>query len=133
MRVVLDTNVLVSGVLNPHGPPGRLVDLALAGDLALVVDDRVLSEYQDVLRRPRFGLPARGVDVLVRHLRAAGEAVTARPLAVTLPDADDLPFLEVAAAGAATLVTGNPRHFRPVRGRHQVRVLSARQALDSFA
>jgi putative PIN family toxin of toxin-antitoxin system len=133
VRVVLETNVLVSGVLNPHGPPGRLVDLALAGDLALVVDDRVLSEYQDVLRRPRFGLPARGVDVLVRHLRAAGEAVTARPLALALPDADDLPFLEVAAAGAATLVTGNPRHFRPVRGRHQVRVLSARQALDSFA
>ena len=132
MRVVLDTDVLVTGVLSPHGPPGRLVDLALAGDLVLVVDDRVLSEYAEVFRRPRFGLPVRGVDVLVRHLRAAGEAVTARPLAVTLPDADDLPFLEVAAAGAATLVTGNPRHFRPVRGRHQVPVLSPRRALDSL-
>lgn len=132
MRVVLDTNVLVSSVLSPHGPPGRLVDLALAGGLVLVVDDRVLSEYAEVLRRRRFGLPAREVDVLVRHLRAAGEAVTARPLGITLPDADDVPFLEVAAAGAATLVTGNPRHSRPVRGRHEVRVLSPRQALDSF-
>ena len=131
MRVVLDTNVLVSGVLSPHGPPGRLVDLVLAGDLGLVVDDRVLSEYAEVLRRPRFGLPEREVEVLMRHLRDVGEGVTARPLAVTLPDEDDLPFLEVAAAGAATLVTGNARHFRPVRGRHAVRVLSPRQALDA--
>ena len=132
MRVVLDTNVLVSGVLSPHGPPGRLLDLTLAGDLVLVVDDRVLSEYAEVLRRPRFALPPRDVDVLVRHLRAMGEAVTARPLGVALPDAADLPFLEVAAAGAAVLVTGNARHFRPVRGRHGVKVLSPREALDAF-
>lgn len=131
MRVVLDTNVLVSGVLSPHGPPGRLMDLALAGDLVLVVDDRELSEYAEVLRRPRFGLPVRELDVLMRHLRDVGEGVTARPLSVALPDADDLPFLEVAAAGAAALVTGNTRHFRPVRGRHTVRVLSPRQALDA--
>ena len=133
MRFVLDTNVLVSGALSPHGPPGRLVDLVLAGDLLLVVDDRLLSEYAEVLRRPRLALPAREVEALVRHLREVSEPVTARPLSVTLPDADDLPFLEVAAAGAATLVTGNPRHFRPVRGRHNVRVLSPRQALDSLA
>lgn len=132
MRFVLDTDVLVSGALSPHGPPGRLVDLVLAGDLLLVVDDRLLSEYAEVLRRPRLALPAREVEALVRHLREVSEPVTARPLSVTLPDADDLPFLEVAAAGAATLVTGNPRHFRPVRGRHDVRVLSPRQALDSL-
>lgn len=127
-----DTNVLVSGVLSPHGPPGRLPDLALAGDLVLVVDDRVLGECGEGLRRRRFGLPRNEVEVLLRQLRAAGEAVAARPLAVTLPDADDLPFLEVAAAGAAVLVTGNPRHFRSVRGRHEVRVLSPRQALGSL-
>jgi len=132
VRFVLDTDVLVSGALSPHGPPGRLVDLVLAGDLLLVVDDRLLSEYAEVLRRPRLALPAREVEALVRHLREVSEPVTARPLSVTLPDADDLPFLEVAAAGAATLVTGNPRHFRPVRGRHDVRVLSPRQALDSL-
>lgn len=130
---MLDTNVLESGVLSPHGPPGRLVDLALAGDLVLVVDDRVLSEYAAVLRRPRFELPSREVDALVRYLRDVAVPVVGRPLEVTLTDPGGLPFLEVAAAGLAALVTGDPRHFRPVRGQHAVRVLSPRQALDALS
>jgi putative PIN family toxin of toxin-antitoxin system len=132
VRVVLDANVLVSGVLSPHGPPGRLLDLALAGDLVLVVDDRLLGEYAEVLRRPCFKLPAREVEALVRYLRDVAVPVVGRPLEVTLTDPGDLPFLEVAAAGEAMLVTGNARHFRPVRGRHHVRVMSARQALETF-
>lgn len=132
MRLVLDTNVVVSGVLSPHGPPGRLVDLFLAGDLVLLVDDRILGEYGAVLRRPRFDLRAARVDELMRYVRALAEPVIARPLAVELPDPDDLPFLEVAAAGGAVLVTGNPRHFTPVRGTCPVRVVSAREALALF-
>ena len=58
----------------------------------------------------------------------------ARPLPVELPDPDDLPFLEVAAAaGADALVTGKLRHYRAVRGRHDVRGLSPRDLLDRLA
>ena len=52
IRVVLDTNVLVSGLLSEHGPPGLIVDLVFAGELALVYDARLLAEYRDVLVRP---------------------------------------------------------------------------------
>jgi predicted nucleic acid-binding protein len=44
LRIVLDTNVLVSGLLSPHGPPGRIFDLLLGGKLTLVFDDRLLAE-----------------------------------------------------------------------------------------
>lgn len=47
MRVVIDTNVLVSGTINPHGAPGRVVEAALTEVLAVLYDDRILSEYQD--------------------------------------------------------------------------------------
>ena len=55
MRVVVDTNVIVSGILNPHGPPGRVVDALLSGNNSALHDDRILSEYREVLLRPTFG------------------------------------------------------------------------------
>jgi putative PIN family toxin of toxin-antitoxin system len=133
VRVVLDTNVLVSGLLTPLGPPGRIVDLVLAGHVTLVVDDRVLAEYSDVRRRSRFGFNPGDVSALLEFLAAEAERVIPPPLAVALPDADDLPFLEVAATAAVSLVTGNPRHFRPTRGSHQVELLAPAEVLGRLA
>ncbi len=123
MRIVLDTNVLVSGLLNPHGAPGRIVDLLTSGDLVLLHDDRIIAEYGQVLARPRFGFAGADVSALLGFIEWSGEAVVARPLNVVLPDPDDLSFLEVAAAGEAdALVSGNTRHFKPTRGKHPVKV-----------
>jgi putative PIN family toxin of toxin-antitoxin system len=134
VRVVLDTNVLVAGILNPHGPPGRLVDLVFAGDLTLLADDRILSEYDDVLRRSRFGFRTEDVAAVMAFIRLTAEVAPVPPLAVTLPDPDDLPFLEVAVAGeAGLLITGNQTHFAPTVGSHGVRVVSPREALIGLA
>ena len=54
MRLVLDTNVLVSGMLTVDKPPGRIVDLLRAGKIQLQVDERIISEYEGVLSRPKF-------------------------------------------------------------------------------
>lgn len=133
MRVVLDTNVLVSGLLNPHGAPGRVVDLLVLEELRPLFDDRILHEYRDMLARPRFGFDPVDVDALLEHLRSVGHRLTAPPLAVTLPDEDDLPFLEVAAfGGARALVTGNGTDFEPRRGSHAVTVLSPDAFLEQM-
>jgi putative PIN family toxin of toxin-antitoxin system len=134
VRIVLDTNVLVSGVLNPHGSPGRCLDLILDGDLTPLFDDRILAEYRDVLLRPRFGLDPRDVDALVDYLIAEGQALGAPPLDLTLPDPDDLPFLEVAIAGNAdALVTGNLRHFPKEAVSERVEILAPSQLLERLA
>ena len=115
MRIVLDTNVLVSGLLSPHGPPGRIVDLVLTGSLTLVVDDRVLAEYRQVLTRRRFPFDPRDVAALLTRIEAGADHVRSEPCGRALPDSDDLPFLEVALSGAVdALVTGNARHYRGV-------------------
>jgi uncharacterized protein len=125
MRVVVDTNVLVSGVINPHGSPGRVVDSILSQTITVLYDDRILMEYRDVLLRPFFGFHAADVNALLDFITFSGEQITAGPVNVILPDPTDVPFLEVAVAGsAAALVTGNLKHFKPVRGRHTISILS---------
>lgn len=113
MRIVLDTNVIVSGLLNPEGNPGRIVDLLLAGEVTLLADDRILAEYRGVLRRSKFGFDAVDVSDFLDLLEAVSERVAASPLGVKLPDESDRAFLEVAlSARADSLITGNVRHFR---------------------
>ncbi len=132
-RVVLDTNVLISALLSPHRPPAQLLDLVLAGELTALLDDRIAAEYRAVAHRPRFGFAAADVDRVLDAVEALAEHVAAAPLDVVLPDPDDLPFLEVAAAGRAdALVTGNARHFVPTRGRHPIRVYAPRELLHAL-
>jgi len=112
VRIVLDTNVLVSGLLSPFGPPGEIVRMASAGALTLCTDARILSEYSEVLRRPKFGFAEDDLATLLDALRGQGYAVSSVPLPRGLPDLGDEPFLEVALAGGAScLVTGNHVHF----------------------
>ncbi len=131
MRVVIDSNVIVSAMLSPHAPPAQVVRLALQGDLGLFHDSRILAEYRAVLSRPKFDFDAEDVRAVLAGIEWIGETVFAGPLSVELPDPDDLPFLEVAAAaGADALVTGNIRHYRPVEGRHAIAVLTPRDLWD---
>ncbi len=114
MKIVVDTNVIVSGFLNPYGAPGALVGLAACGDLILCYDARILSEYREVLLRPKFGMDAKAVDDFLAQVAADGEATFGVPLSSRLPDRSDEPFLESALSGRAEyLVTGNLKHFPP--------------------
>jgi putative PIN family toxin of toxin-antitoxin system len=133
MRVVIDTNVLVSGVMNPQGPPGRIVDEALAGAFTVLYDDRIMSEYREVLGRPAFGFSLTDVDALLDFIEMTGEPVAGLRLPIVLPDSRDLPFLEVAAAGRAdALITGNTRHFKPRRGQHAVKICTPAEFVRSL-
>ncbi len=132
MNVVLDTNVLVSGLLSPFSPCGELVRMVASEALTLCLDARLLGEYAEVLRRPRFQFDGELVATLLDHIAHAGVPVAAVPLAVSLPDPDNAPFLAVALAGGAEcLITGNLKHF-PARCRQGVAVLSPSDFLAHY-
>lgn len=134
MRVVVDSNVIVSAMLSPHAPPAQVIRLLLQGEAVPLHDARILAEYRDVLWRPKFDFDPEDIRAVLSGIDRTGETVFARPLSLTLPDPDDLPFLEVAAAANAdALVTGNTRHYRPVTGTHEVAVLTPREFLDLLA
>jgi len=127
MKVVVDTNVLVSGLLNPHGAPGEIVRLLAKGTLTIYYDSRVLREYHDVFRRSKFKFDKTAVADFLLFLQAEGESSVGLPLKKPLPDPHDEKFLEVALAGLAEcLITGNARHL-PVSLTKLVKILSPAQ------
>lgn len=124
MRVVVDTNVLVSAFLSPLGNPKKVLDLILLGEAFLLYDERIFSEYREVLKRQELGLPQKEVEEVFSFLLQEGELVIPKPLPFKLPDPDDLPFLEVAVAGQAQfLITGNRKHF-PKQPVHAIPILT---------
>jgi uncharacterized protein len=112
MKIVLDTNVLVSGLLSPYGHPAEIMRMVVGEEVQLCYDARTVQEYQDVLQRAKFGFDADDVEALIRQIRLSGRPVTTNPLKKRLPHKDDEPFVEIAISGEADcLVTGNLKHF----------------------
>lgn len=132
MKVVVDTNVLVAGLLSPFGPPGEIVRMIASGAVTLCLDARVLTEYSDVLSRAKFHFEPEQVQILLEQIRTEGLSVAGAPLASRLPDPSDEPFLEIALAGhAVCLITGNSKHF-PAPKRQGMAVLSPAEFLDLY-
>jgi putative PIN family toxin of toxin-antitoxin system len=112
MKIVLDTNVLVAGLLSPLGPCGEIVCMVSSGEVMLCFDALILTEYNEVLYRPKFGFDRDKVAALLDHIEHRGHTVASSPLRHSLPDPDDEAFLKAAIAGKAEcLVTGNASHF----------------------
>ena len=129
IRVVLDTNIIVSALLQPLGPPAQIFLLAIGGSIQMCVSGSIYAEYEEVIRRPRF---RRAEDIIASTLDAAREkGLWVRPtggLQVCFDPDDDI-FLECAqACRAHYLVTGNLKHFPTLwKG---TRIVTARHLLD---
>lgn len=112
MRLVIDTNVIVSALLNPARTPARALEAAR--DCTVLVDARIEDEYRSVLARRKFRAidPARRAAFLDALLGRAERVEAAAPFRGEMTDADDRVFVEVALAGGAdAIVTGNAKHF----------------------
>ena len=115
---VIDTNVLVSALLKNGSVPWQVAEEALHGDIIPLVNDEILSEYKDVLNRPKFRFDKRAVKVLLDEFRHRAVFAEAGLIEDVIPDEKDVVFyavlMEKRKEEEAYLVTGNLKHF-PVR------------------
>lgn len=113
VKAVIDTNVLVSAywTSNPDSPPARVYRAVLSGTITALVNDEVISEYRDVLHRPKFGFTPEDIDKDVAFMEQAGVVIHPAESDAHFPDIDDKVFFCTALAGGAYLVTGNLKHY----------------------
>jgi uncharacterized protein len=114
LRLVIDTNILVSAALKPDGLQRTVLVLAMTKPARLFVTEAILAEYRAVLVRPEFKIRRGLRQQFLQLIKNQAQLVKpARALEVA-KDPDDNKFLECAdAARADYLVTGNQRHFPP--------------------
>jgi putative PIN family toxin of toxin-antitoxin system len=121
---VLDTNVIVSAGIQPGGAPAKLLmDWVLEGEVLLVTSPAVAAKYREVVRRPKFeryGFPPLWLEFAIEESLQLREPDS---WPHSCPDSKDAPFLALAHASGAWLVTGNLKHF-PEAVCGGVRVLS---------
>ena len=132
MKVVIDTKVLVSAFLSPYGKPADILRLLLTEKLQLCYDTCIISEYREVLHRPRFGFNLQRIDIILNFLQSSGGLVTASRVTASLPDPDDRLFWEVALSGKADcLITGNRKHI-PASQCRAISIMTPAQFLSDF-
>ncbi len=131
MRVVLDTNVFVSMLLG--GRVGAIHDAWKAGKFTLVVSDAILSEYLDVLSRPKLHLTAEAVSIVTARVQRQAELVapTESVHAVEADPADNK-FLEAALAGQAIYVVSGDSHLLQIKEFRGISVITAREFIERF-
>jgi putative PIN family toxin of toxin-antitoxin system len=132
VRIVLDTNILVSACWKPAGLEAQVAGMAISGSLTACVSPAILAEYRDVLARPKLAAIAERAAALLSALEQKALLVEPpRQLHSSLDD-DDNRFLECAeAAHADYLITGNLRHYPAMCG--STHVVNARNFLTQTA
>lgn len=129
---VLDTNVVVSGLLKSVGPPAAVLDLGFAKQFRWFISEPIWTEYGTVLARKRLGINPRRRDDFLADLRNVAVFVTSTRRLRECTDANDDKVLECAlGARADYVVTGNTRHY-PARFQ-DIRVIPPRQFLIVLA
>lgn len=131
MRVVLDTNIVVSACLTPEGPSATIVELSLLDAFTLCVSPSIIAEYREVLARPKFSRQAERIETLLDGIEEICEMVYPEQRLALSVDEEDNRFLECAqAAKADLLVTGNRKHFPDRVG--DTRIVTPREFLTEL-
>ena len=133
MTIVVDTNIIVSGLIKSFSESSKIINLILSGKIRLAYDNRILNEYEEVLKRKKFNINSKHIESIISQIKEEGVYISTIPLKGSLPDKDDEPFLEVAFAGKIdVIITGNKKHF-PHEICKNINVLSPSEFLNNYA
>ncbi|MBW8028274.1 MAG: putative toxin-antitoxin system toxin component, PIN family [Ferrovum sp.] len=131
VRAVIDTNILVSALLTPSGVPAQLIAAIRTQALTPVISESIISEYTNVLSRPKFGFASNRTARLLEDMKGLALFLKPQPIPLQdLPDPDDTPFIAAALTADCVIITGNRKHYPPKTG---IEVLSPAEALSCLS
>ena len=132
MKVVLDTNVFVSGIFF-KGPPYQILEAWHAGRIALVISPEILEEYRRVSNILAEEFPPVDLVAILAFVEREAEFHDAPPLPTPVcSDPDDDKFLSCAVASGATVIVSGDKHLLRISGFRDIKVIKPRGFLDTY-
>jgi putative PIN family toxin of toxin-antitoxin system len=111
IKVVLDTNILVSALWSKQSNPFKIVKMFFENDIALYYSIEIIEEYQEVLSRDKLGFAGNEVLDLLREIMINGFLSESVKSSIMFNDESDRIFYDTAKSNEAILITGNKKHY----------------------
>ncbi|MBL8091090.1 MAG: putative toxin-antitoxin system toxin component, PIN family [Anaerolineales bacterium] len=131
MRVVLDTNIIVSGYLG--GAVEAIIVAWKSGDFTLIVTEAIINEYLSVLKRPKFKIEQVEIEDFSALLFDKAEFVIPLEHINAIPNDDsDNKFLDAAIAGRANIIVSGDQHLLELKSFQNVEIVTAKEFLEKL-
>lgn len=111
MRLVIDTNIIVSALLSEDSKAFQLLSDVLDGKYIVLISEEIFKEYEDVLSRDKFGFDSDIINFLLNWFRENAVWVEVLESDAPMKDEKDRVFYDLAKSCKARLVTGNIKHY----------------------
>ena len=113
MRLVLDTNIVISALINPEGKPSQIMKMILNLQAELCHNIAILIEYERVALRPKFSgkIDSGKIKRFIKLLENIGISYNPAPSNIKLPDESDRIFYDTAKRSGSILISGNIKHY----------------------
>ena len=132
MKIVLDTNVFISGIFF-SGPPSKILQAWRDSKIQILLSEEILTEYQRVAEELSVKFPAVNIEQIIELLTIYGEVFETKDISVTIcEDPDDNKFIECAIASNSKLIVSGDKHLLKISGYQGISVLKPRDFMDNY-
>jgi uncharacterized protein len=132
MRIVLDTNVFISGIFF-SGPPSQILTAWRNKSLQIVLSQEILNEYQRIAHELSSNFPSVDILPIIEMIRIYGQFVDTQGVDITIcEDPDDDKFIECAIADNCSIIVSGDKHLLKLTGYEGITVLNPRNFVDNF-
>lgn len=133
IRVVLDTNILISAI-GWEGKPGKILEMSVRGEIALILSPALLNEFKDIIARPKFDfIPNIKKEEFIPLLTKLSEITIPETKLNIIPvDPKDNRVLECALAGKADYIISGDKHLLDLKTLGRIKIVSPTEFLASL-
>lgn len=111
MKLVIDTNIIVSALLSANGTAFQVLSDVLDGKYTVFISNEIFEEYSDVLHREKFHFDSEIIEFILNWFLENAIWIEVVKSDIIMPDEKDRIFFDVAKCCKARLLTGNARHY----------------------